>query len=76
MVSLEDTLWNKKAREKLKLPLTGQLTEEQAGQVRVEAGKLKAASIIKAMNPANIVSGMQLYNDEIQITMDASDGSR
>jgi hypothetical protein len=56
-VTLEDNKWNQKAREKLGLPLKGEVTEEEAKQVRLEASKIKTVAAIKALNPTAIITG-------------------
>jgi hypothetical protein len=57
MVNLEDNKWNTLARQKLGLPVKGALSQEDARDVRLEAGKLKTVAAIKAINPTAIVKG-------------------
>jgi hypothetical protein len=58
LVNLKNTKWNRMAREKLGLPLEGGLTEVQAKDVRVEAGRLKTTAEVKMMNPAAMVQSI------------------
>jgi hypothetical protein len=67
MVSLDDNKWNALARKKLGLPVSGKLYEEQAAQVRLEAGKLKTSAAIKAINPTAIVTGLNLGSKKLTI---------
>lgn len=54
-VNVEDSAINRKAREKLGLPLTGQLFPEQAAKVRKEAGILKTYNIMRTINPTAVL---------------------
>ena len=69
MVSLEDNKWNAKAREKLGLSVSGKLSVEDAASVRIEAGKLKTAAVVKAMDPTAIITGLTLGSKKIVIQM-------
>jgi hypothetical protein len=60
MVNLEDNKWNALARKKLGLPEKGALDVESAKAVRLEAGKLKTISVIKAINPTAMITGTAL----------------
>ena len=68
--NLEDDRWNREARKKLGLNLTGGLTSQQAGRVRIEAGKLKAASVMKALDPSSLITGMGVGSNELRIQID------
>ena len=70
MVTLDDNKWNEMARKKLGLPLKGQVTENEAAQVRLEAGKLKTSAAIKAINPTAIVTGLNLGSKKLTIQVD------
>jgi hypothetical protein len=70
MVTLDDNKWNAKAREKLSLAAQGQLTEEDARAVKLEAGKLKTSAAIKAINPTAIVTGLNLGSKKLTIQVD------
>jgi len=70
MVTLEDNKWNQKAREKLGLPVKGELTEEEARDVRLEAGKLKTVAAIKALNPTAIIKGTTVGIKKLTIQVD------
>jgi hypothetical protein len=69
MVNLEDNKWNAKAREKLGLSLKGGLSVQDAADVRVEAGKLKTAAVVKAMDPTAIITGLTVGSKKIIIQM-------
>ena len=70
MVTLDDTKWNQKAREKLGLPIKGQLSQEDARAVQLEAGKLKTVAAIKAINPMALITGMTIGSKKISIQVD------
>jgi len=57
-VTLDNDKWNTMARQKLGLPIKGGLSQQEANQVRLEAGKLKTAAAIKAINPTAIITGL------------------
>lgn len=67
MVNLEDNKWNTKAREKLGLSVKGALSQEDARDVRLEAGKLKTAAAIKAINPTAIITGLAVGVKKLNI---------
>jgi hypothetical protein len=70
LVTLEDTRWNREARKKLGFKLEGQLTEEEATKVRIEAGKLKVSSIVKMQSPTAMISGLQVGLKQLRIQVD------
>lgn len=70
MVNLEDNKWNALARKKLGLPEKGGLTEEDAKRVRLEAGKLKTVSAIKAINPTAMITGTAIGIKKLTISID------
>ena len=70
MVTLEDTKWNQLARKKLGIKATGQVTEEQARDIRIEAGKLKCVAAIKAINPTAFITGLQVGSKKLSIQVD------
>lgn len=55
LVELDDNEHNRKARERLGLPLTGGLEEADANRVRKEAGIIKTQAILRRLNPTAIV---------------------
>ena len=63
-------VWTQKAREKLGLPLKGKVTEVDAQRVRLEAGKLKTASAIKAIAPSAMVQGMAVGVKKLVINLE------
>ena len=67
MVSLSNDKWTVEARKKLGLPLTGQVSQEDAIRIKVEAGKLKTAATIRALNPSAMITGMQAGSCKINI---------
>ena len=73
-VEIDNTEWTKLARKKLGLPATGKLWQEQADQVTIEAGKLKAAQSMLDLDPFAMVDGMEIGNDELTITIDTKGG--
>lgn len=70
MVTLDNSKWNQMARKKLGIKETGQVTEEEARQIRVEAGKLKCVAAIKAINPTAFITGLQAGSKKISIQVD------
>jgi hypothetical protein len=67
MVNVEKTKWTELARKKLGLPLTGGLDQKQAARVRIEAGKLKAVAVIKAVKPTALIQGLAAGENKIRI---------
>lgn len=55
MVEIEDNEINRKARAKLGLSETGQLTATEAARVKKEAGILKTQAILRRLNPMAVV---------------------
>lgn len=55
LVTIEETSFTQQAREALGLPLTGQLTYEQAERVKREAGVLKARASVLRVVPTAVV---------------------
>lgn len=67
LVQVENDKFTIEARKKLGLSLTGGLTQEDAKRVRIEAGKLKTAAAIKAINPTAIVTGLTVGSKKLTI---------
>jgi hypothetical protein len=67
LVRIDEDKWTIRAREKLGLPLKGNVTEEQAQQIKLEAGKLKTVASIKAINPTAIVTGLTVGSKKLTI---------
>jgi hypothetical protein len=70
LVTLNNDRFTLAARKKLGLSLKGDVTEEQATEVRIEAAKLKTAEAIKLMNPGAQIKGMQAGNNKLEIDLD------
>lgn len=70
MVTLENDKFTIEARKKLGLPLKGQVSEAEAGRVRIEAAKLKTASIMKSLNPSAMIKGMTVGSKKLTIQVD------
>ena len=70
LVDLKNDKWNALARKKLGLSIKGGLEESDAVRVRLEAGKLKTAATIKAINPTAIVTGLQLGVKKLTIQVE------
>lgn len=70
LVNLDDDKWNRKAREKLGLPLEGAVQPEDAKRIRVEAGKFKTAEAMKKLKPGAIIKGMTAGSKKLTIQVD------
>ena len=60
MVTLPTDKYTLEARRKLGIREKGDVTEEEAVQIRIEAGKLKTATQIRALNPGAMIQGLQI----------------
>jgi len=58
------------AKAKLGIGEKEQVTQAQLGQIKIEAGKLKTAALIKIMNPAAMIKGLQVGIKELNIQLD------
>ena len=54
-VNLEDNAVNRKAREKLGLPLEGSLSQSDAGRVKVEAGIIRSRATLMRLAPNAVI---------------------
>ena len=70
LVQLENNKWNKLARKKLGFAETGGLTTQQAGQVRIEAGKLKTVSAVKKLHPTAFITGTAVGSPKLTLRID------
>ena len=70
LVTLSNDRFTIAARKKLGLSLKGDVTEEDAIRVKMEAAKLKTAESIKLMNPGAQIKGMQAGNNKLEIDLD------
>lgn len=73
LVTLENTPYNQKARKKLGLSLTGQLSQADADDVRIEAGKLKTIDAIMAIDPLAAITGTTVGSDTLTIQLELND---
>lgn len=55
LIELEDSEYNRKARERLGLPAKGGLSQEDANRVKKESGIIKTQMILRRLNPTAIV---------------------
>jgi len=58
LVTLPTDKYTIEARKKLGLSETGDVSEADAGRVRLEAGKLKTAATIRMLNPCAMIKGL------------------
>jgi hypothetical protein len=70
LVTLANDRFTIAARKKLGLSLKGDVTEEQAIQVKMEAAKLKTAEAIKLMNPGAQIKGLSAGSNKLEIDLD------
>lgn len=55
LITLDDTVLNRKARRALGLPVTGQLSVEDANRVTQEAGVIKTMAEVQQLAPSAFV---------------------
>lgn len=60
LITLDTDKYTIAARLKLGLPEKGQVSQEDAVRVKLEAGKLKTAATVKALNPGAMIQGLQV----------------
>ena len=70
IVKLDNTKYNRLARKKLGFAETGGLTTQQAGQVRIEAGKLKTISAVKKLHPTAFITGTTVGSPKLTLRID------
>ena len=73
LVTLDNTPYNRRARKRLGLPLTGELSQSEANAVRVEAGKLKTIDAIMAIDPLAAITGTTVGSDTLTIQLELND---
>jgi hypothetical protein len=69
LVKLDDDKWTQKAKDKLGIK-ADRVSESVAKQIKLEAGKLKAAAAIKAINPTATITGLTVGSKELTIQLE------
>lgn len=70
MVTLDNDKYTIEARKKLGLPLKGEVDEETARAVKLEASKIKTVSVMRALNPGALIKGNLLGSKKLTIQID------
>jgi hypothetical protein len=67
LVTMPTDKYTLEARRKLGIRETGDVSEEDAVRIRVEAGKLKTAAQVRALNPGAMIQGLQVGSKKLTI---------